>query len=403
MALACLTALGAHGVPAKAEGEAAGLEERARALAAQLLIVDTHIDFPIRRLMQPDAVRPLASSGQFDYPRARLGGLDVAFMSIFTSPSAPAPKRHADALIDLMEQMAASMPERFGIATCAADVAALRASGRLALPLGMENGSPLGAGLVNLDHFMARGVRYVTLAHGRSNALSDSSYDVEARWRGLSPLGQRAVAELNAWGVMIDVSHLSDAAAWQVLERSAAPVIASHSSLRHFLPGFHRNMDDALVRAVAEGGGVVQINFGSGFVSNAARRWAERAAAAYMKEHGGARDREGQRAFQAAYRQAHPYPYATVDTVIDHIDRVVAIAGIEHVGIGSDYDGVGDTLPIGLKDVADFPNLIAGLLRRGYGERDLERILGANLMRVWCAAEDVAALQGRAPQCRHAG
>ena len=271
----------------------------------------------------------------------------------------------------------------------------------MALALGMENASPLEGSPEALDHFAARGIRYVSLAHSKSNRYADSSYDLDERWGGLSELGKQTVAEINQRGVMQDISHLSDKAAWQVLELSETPVIASHSSLRHFIPGFHRNMDDDMVKAVAEGGGVVQINFGSGFVSREAREWTARRDAAMLARFTGREiAADARRKFMEAYAAGDPYPFATIDTVLDHIDRVVELAGIDHVGLGSDFDGVGNTLPVGLKDVGDFPNLVAGLLERGYTEDDIAKILGLNLMRVWRDVERYAEARGRPTPCR---
>ena len=382
-------------------------DERSLALARHSLIVDTHIDAPYSLFRQSADLGMRVPEREFDYPRARQGGLDVAFMSIFT-PARYADvgesRQVADQLIDLVESLAAEHASKFAIATCAADVDHLRGSGVVALALGMENASPLEGTTPNLDHFVARGVRYVSLAHSKSNRYADSSYDLNERWQGLSELGRRTVPELNRRGVMIDLSHLSDKAAWQILELSEAPVIASHSSLRHFIPGFHRNMSDEMVKAVGEGDGVVQINFGSGFVSREAREWTVRREAATLAHFMGREvDPDSRRKFMADYAGANPYPFANVDTVLDHIDRVVAIAGIDHVGLGSDFDGVGDTLPAGLKDVADFPNLVEGLLARGYGDDDIAKILGLNLMRVWRDVERFAEAQGHAPMCRQDG
>ena len=382
------------------------LDERGAELAHRHLIADTHIDFPIRRHFQPDEVGPMRSAGQFDHPRAVAGGLDVAFMSIFTPASTAADGMStelANRLIDMMETIVADAPDRFGIAACAADAGILRDSGRVALALGMENGSPLGAEAEHLDHFVSRGISYVGLTHSRSNAFSDSSYDTNEPWQGLSPLGVATVRALNDRGVMIDLSHLSDHAAWQVLEHTRVPVVASHSSLRHFIPGFHRNMSDAMVEAVGAQGGVVQINFGSDFVSATAQDWAAARRTAFEAAFGtSGADGAARLAFETEYRQTRPYPYATVDTVLDHIDRVVALAGIDHIGLGSDFDGVGDTLPEGLKDVSAFPNLVVGLLRRGYAEDAIAQILGGNLMRVWRAAEAYGAEQGNPPRCAQA-
>ena len=387
----------------------AAYSRQAEAIAKRQLIVDTHIDAPYRLQLQPADLGSIAADRQFDYPRARAGGLDVAFMSIYTPPSAAAngkARQLADRLIDAVDALAWNHPDKFAIATCTRDVERIRGTGAVALALGMENGSPLAAApgdVDNVEHFAGRGIRYVTLAHSAANEYSDSSYDEDERWQGLSSAGKELVAVLNRRGVMIDISHLSDAAAWQVIELSETPVIASHSSLRHFVPHFRRNMSDAMVQALAARGGVVQINFGSDFVSASARSWTQRRNAAVLEKFGSEptdADADARRTFMRQYRVEHPYPFASIDIVLDHIDRVVALAGVRHVGLGSDFDGVGDTLPTGLKDVGDFPNLVEGLLRRGYGEDDIARILGMNLMRVWRQTENHGRAHGAAPNCR---
>lgn len=378
--------------------------DRAQSLAHRHLIVDTHIDAPYRLLRGHVDLGDSVPEREFDYPRAMRGGLDVAFMSIYTparAADAGESRRIADELVELVEAAAERHPAKFAVATCIDDVEGLRDSGIVALALGMENASPLEGATEALDHFVARGIRYVSLAHSKSNRYADSSYDLDEHWGGLSELGKRTVIELNRRGVMQDISHLSDKAAWEVLELSGTPVIASHSSLRHFVPGFHRNMGDDMVKAVAEGGGVVQINFGSGFVSREAREWTARRDAAMLARFTGREvAADARREFMEAYAARDPYPFATVDTVLDHIDRVVELAGIDHVGLGSDFDGVGDTLPVGLKDVGDFPNLVAGLLERGYGEDEIAKILGLNLMRVWRDVERYAEARGRPTPCR---
>ena len=377
-----------------------------RQLAERYLIVDTHIDVPYRLHRNDDDVSQATERGDFDYPRARAGGLDAPFMSIYVPASVDAAGgavELADELIDLVEGIAAGTPDKFAVATCTADIERIRASGRIALPLGMENGGPLAGDFANLRHFRERGIRYITLAHSRTNHISDSSYDDFERWQGLSPFGRKLIAEMNRLGVMIDVSHLSDRAFWQVLDLTEVPVLATHSSLRHFTPGFHRNMSDEMVAALGANGGVVQINFGSSFLTRAARDYSQATTRAALAHRFRNRLEEGDPRigeFLESYRESHPYPYATLDDVLDHIDRAVALAGIGNVGIGSDYDGVGDSLPIALKDVSTYPNLIAGLLGRGYPEADIARILGGNTMRVWRTAEEYAGAHGNAPLCR---
>jgi membrane dipeptidase len=377
------------------------LDAHARELAQELLILDGHVDVPYRLVEQqktrtPDDVGEATEGGDFDYPRARAGGLDAPFMSIYTPSELEAAGRSkavADELIDLMDALAARHPSRFTVARTAAEVRAAKAGGKIALLYGMENGSPLEGSLANLEHFWRRGVRYITLTHGKDNHLCDSSYDTSGTHGGLSAFGREVVRRMNELGVLIDVSHVSDTTFWQVMELTRTPVIASHSSLRHFTPGFERNMSDEMVRRVGKNGGVVQINFGSSFLTAPANQHARRgfeAVEAYRVEKGLAAGAPELETFAAQWRAANPFPYADVSDVADHIDRVVELAGIEHVGFGSDFDGVGDSLPTGLKDVSMFPNLLAELLRRGYSERELELIAGANVLRVMEANEAYA-------------
>ncbi len=380
-------------------------------LAQDALIVDTHIDVPYRLYRNPADVTKATEDGEFDLPRAQAGGLDAAFMSIYIPARVEdegegKAKAMALELITLTEGIAATAPAEIGMATCTSDVLALKAAGKLALPMGMENGAPMEGDLANVSFFHDKGIRYVTLAHSKSNHISDSSYDENEQWQGLSAFGKTLVPELNRYGVMIDISHLSDMAATQVLQMSATPVIASHSSLRHFVPGFHRNMTDEMVKALGENGGVLQINFGSGFISAASREWANNRTAAvraFQAENKLPDGDDGLRVFAADWTDANPYPFANTDTVLDHIDRTVELAGIDHVGLGSDYDGVGDTLPEGLKDVSTYPNLVQGLMDRGYSEADIRKILGENLMRVWQANEVYAAEQGVQLKCTQSG
>ena len=207
---------------------------------------------------------------------------------------------------------------------------------------------------------------------------------------------------MNNLGVMVDVSHISDAAFEQVIEISQVPVIASHSSLRHYTPGFRRNMTDDMVKTLAGAGGVIQINYGSSFISAEAREYANAASAsiiAYQQQNKLARDAQELRDYREQYRIDNPYPFATMDMVLDHIDRAVELGGIDSVGIGSDYDGVGDSLPIGLKDASTYGDLIQGLRGRGYGQADINKIMGGNTLRVWRAVEAYARAQGNPEIC----
>ncbi|SNY45337.1 membrane dipeptidase [Arsukibacterium tuosuense] len=365
--------------------------QRARLIAQNRMIIDTHIDVPYRLHKDWEDVSQATERGEFDYPRARAGGLNVPFMSVYIPASyerSGGGYQLANQLIDNMEALAGRAPDKFAMAHSTDDALAQFGNGKISLALGMENGTPIAGDLANLRHFYQRGIRYITLAHSESNHISDSSYDLRRRWQGLSPFGKELVVAMNNIGMMIDISHVSDDAFYQTVALSKVPVIASHSSLRSFVPGFERNMDDDMIKALAKNGGVIQINFGSSFVTAIANQYGAMRKAAAEKA-GVANDA----AFAKVFREQQPYPFATLETVLDHIDHVVKLVGIDYVGIGSDYDGVGDSLPEGLKDVASYPNLIAGLLERGYSEADIDKILSGNLLRVWRQAEAYAAKQ----------
>lgn len=378
-------------------GNAHGLDvsKKARALADRALVVDTHIDVPYRLENNPEDISAATEGGDFDYPRAQAGGLDIAFMSIYIpadKQDSDAAKQLADKLIDSVRKLAQDAPKKFGMVHSAEEAEEFAGTSRIGFALGMENGAPVQS-LEDLQRYHERGIRYITLTHSKANHISDSSYDTEHRWHGLSPFGKELVSAMNRVGVLIDISHVSDEAFWQALELSEVPLIASHSSARHFTPGFERNLSDDMIRALAAKGGVVQINFGSTFVTQRANAYYAEFKTyrdEWLESQGLKDDKAAADAFYAGYRAAHPFPYATLDDVLDHFDHVVSIAGIDHVGIGSDYDGVGDSLPVGLKSVADYPVLVQGLLNRGYSETDIRKILGGNFMRVWRKAEAYA-------------
>lgn len=369
-----------------------------RRIAKSSIIVDTHIDVPYRLDANWDDISKATDGGDFDYPRVILGGLNAAFMSIYTPAeleAANASLNEAEKLIDLVNGLVRESPEKFAIALSPDDVRQHFAAGLISMPLGMENGSPIEGNLANVQHFFDRGIRYITLAHSLSNHISDSSYDDNKHWSGLSDFGVEVVVEMNRLGIMVDISHVSDDAFWQVIDITKAPIIASHSSARRFTPGFERNIDDDMIKALAANGGVVQLNFGSSFITEAANvysmaKWDEEKV--FLAEHPELDETEASKQFDQQYAMDHgALPYASLDDVLNHFDHVVALVGVDHVGIGSDFDGVGDTLPTGLKDVSSYPNLIAGLLERGYSEQDIRKILGENLLRVWEAVAAYAA------------
>lgn len=373
------------------------LRKVADSLAHAYIITDGHVDLPYRlkvrnfRLEKEYLGIPVQTDdGDFDYERAKKGGLDAPFMSIYIPSSYQLQpdmgKALADSLIDMIRGIADAHPDKFGLAGTPAEVDAHFKAGRIALPMGMENGAPIGNDIANVKYFYDRGIRYVTLTHSKDNQICDSSYDTLNTWKGLSPFGEEVVREMNRVGIMVDISHVSDSTFYDVLKITKAPVIASHSSLRYFTPGWQRNMADDMVKALKGNGGVIQINFGSTFLDSAVSKANDenrKKLQALLKEKGlGMRDSLAKPIIEE-FRKENPSLYADVKTVADHIDRVVELAGIDHVGIGSDYDGVGDSLPTGLKDVSQYPNLIYELLRRGYSPEDIEKICYKNVWRVW--------------------
>jgi len=369
---------------------------RAEGIAKDLILVDTHIDLPYRLNKQMEDVSRPTAKGDFDYDRARAGGLNVAFMSIYV-PAAHQEsgdaRQVADDLIDLVERLVADHPDKFALVTEAAEVRHRLRDVRIGFALGMENGAGIAGRLENVQHFYERGVRYVTLAHSKSNRIADSSYDEDRQWNGLSPFGREVVAEMNRLGMMIDVSHITDEAFDGVLELSAAPVIASHSSCRSFTPGWERNMSDEMIRKLAAKGGVIHINFGSMFLDDEYRLRHEELwerLEAELEEAGIEPDSDHADQYSERFFAENPLEPVDVAVVADHIDHVVELVGIDHVGLGSDFDGVGDNLPRGLEDVSAYPNLIRVLLERGYEIGDVAKICGGNLFRVWTEVERIA-------------
>lgn len=375
----------------------------AERFARETLLLDSHIDTPFAVSRGFADVIAGDSTLEFDYPRAVEGGLDVAFMSIYV----PASKEEdgtatdfANEMIDYVESLAEDAPSKFALATCTNDIEAIKGQKKIALPMGMENGAPIDGDLEKLEHFRQRGIRYLTLVHSKHNHMADSSYDDGEEWGGLSPFGRDTVRTMNETGMIIDISHLTDNAAWDVLEISQVPVAATHSSLRHFVPGFHRNIPDELVIAVAEAGGVVMINFGSGFVTAPARRWSDERKSSISElrlQFPG--DDAKVTNFIRTYEEENPYPFASVVNVVDHIDRVVQLTSIDHVGFGSDYEGVGPTMPPDLKDVSKFPLIVQELWDRGYTREEMKKILGENFMRVWAENEQYALAKGHQIDC----
>jgi membrane dipeptidase len=391
MVLALLMHPGAPGLRAQTEGE---LREKANRLAHEILLLDTHLDTPFELQKKMQDISGRIEGGHFDYVRARQGGLDALFMAVYVAPEYEekgGAKAYAEETIDLVEGFARRWPDQFVLARSIEQLRAQFGQGRVSLLLGIENGSALEDDLDNVQHFYDRGVRYVTLCHSKNNRICDSSFDDGPRWHGLSPFGKELVTRMNRVGMMIDVSHISDEALQQVLELSQAPVVATHSACRHFTPGWHRNLSDEMISRIAEKGGVIQVNFGAMFVNGAVNAQFETLRREIL-QHLEANHLAGeQKSRYVAQRwQQVQLHRATVGDVAEHIDHIARLVGVEHVGLGSDFDGV-TAVPEGLEDVSAYPNLIYELLQRGYGERDIRQICGESFLGAWATIEKTAA------------
>jgi membrane dipeptidase len=358
------------------------------------MIIDTHIDTPYRIKKRPQDISRRISDGNFDYARAMQGGLSAAFMVVYVPvkyEEKGGAHLFANEMIDMIEDWTHQWSDKFVPAKSPKDLIAQLGQGALSIVIAMENGSPIEGNLANIEHFYNRGVRYITLVHGKYNHICDSSFDPERKWNGLSPFGREVVAEMNRIGMMIDVSHASDEAFYQILDLSQAPVVATHSACRSFTPDRERNMDDEMIRLLADKGGTIQIAFGSSFINKqASLKSAQRKK--HILEHFKTADLDPdeQEVYADQYVLANPLPAAEISDVVANIDHVVNLVGIEHVGLGSDFDGVWGELPTNLRDVSCYPNLINELLKTGYTEEDVKKICSENILRVWSAVLEAA-------------
>ena len=365
----------------KAESKPVTLEEKATSLSKTLIIVDGHVDLPYRLKNRWENVSERTEGGHFDFVRAKEGGLDAAFMSIYI----PASKENNGAmnlaieLINSVEKICTDYPDKFSLAFTPTEIQTNFSNGSISLPMGLENGAPIEGNLENLDILYSKGIRYITLCHSKDNHICDSSYEQKYTHGGLSPFGYEVIYRMNELGIMVDVSHVSDSAFYQSVRHSKAPVIASHSSCRKFTPGFERNVSDTMIELLANNGGIIMINFGSYFLTSKGN--------AAMKEVYSQIEEEADEKDPAILAQIdsikkRPELMGDISLVADHIDHVVEVAGINFVGLGSDFDGVSN-LPIGLEDASKLPELIYELLRREYSAEDIEKICNKNLFRVW--------------------
>ncbi|HET6959734.1 MAG TPA: dipeptidase [Vicinamibacterales bacterium] len=370
---------------------------RAKQIHDRAIVIDTHDDTTQRLLFDKTfdiAVRQ--KNGNIDIPRMREGGLDGLFFSIWVPSDvtgAPAVKT-ATALIESVHKAVKAHPNDLVLATTAADVRRAAAEHKIAALMGMEGGHMINDDLGQLRKYAADGVRYLTLTHFKNNNWADSSTD-KAQHNGLTPFGKDVVRELNKLGMMVDISHVADKTFYDALEVSKAPVIASHSSCRA-IANHPRNMTDDMLRALARNGGVVMINYHVAFLSEEFRVASEKRSgdvvasnAAMAKKCGGneaCATMESEREDHEAMRKGE-LPMVTWEKIVEHIDHAVKVAGADHVGLGSDFDGA--TMPFGMEDASKLPKITDALLKKGYSESDIDKILGGNILRVMEQVEKI--------------
>ena len=384
------------------------LDERAAEIHDEVLTVDAHIDWPIRQFLNPDfnpSVRHAPGerdSGQWDLIRMQEGGLDAVFMSIFTPQMERTDEGHAKAKevalkqIESTKKIVADNHDIAEIALIPEDAYRLEKAGKRAIFIGMENGYPIAKDPRNVKLLFDLGVRYITITHSKNNEIGDSSTDKQQEWGGLSPLGEEVVKEMNYLGIMVDISHVHDETFWDVIRLTKAPVIASHSSARA-LRDVPRNMSDEMLKAVKENGGVVQVCLLDNFIKKMEQIPEREAAMDQLREErsawfrGELKQEEIEKLKETYWKINEKYPKnrPTLAEAIDHLDHMVKVMGIEHVGIGSDFDGGGGL--VGIDDVSEMPNITKELLARGYTEDDIRKLWGGNLMRVFSEVIQVAA------------
>ena len=370
------------------------MSHQAEKLSKENIIIDGHIDLPFRLykknlLFEKNIKLNRETSGNFDIPKAIRGGLDSPFMSIYI----PSEKNFDEAyvlannLIDLVDNIIKSNQKNLAHANGPSDVERNFIDNKISLPMGMENGSAIGNDINNIRYFFNRGIRYITLTHAKNNQICDSSYDKKRTWNGLSDFGVEAIKEMNKVGMMVDISHVSDKTFYDVLKISEKPLIATHSSPRKFTPGFERNMSDEMIKNLANNGGVIMMNFGSSFVnqkSNKIFSQIDKRVRLYKRKNKIISDNlELEKYKNNLINEMNPF--ASLEDVVESIDHVYKLVGVDHIGFGSDFDGLGNSLPKGLKDVSMYPNIIEKLLKKNFSEKDIKKICSENLFRVWNA------------------
>jgi len=357
------------------------------------IIIDMHADTTQRLVDENVDLAQRLPDGHLDAVRAKEGGLDAQFFSIWVEPQlfgggGERAMKRADVQIEAVRNLAAKHPETWELATTAADVRRIAASGKIAALMGMEGGYAIDEKIENVGRYYQMGVRYLSPAWTVSTSWAGSSGDEIGQTRGLNDFGKQVIREMNRLGMMVDISHLSDRAFWDIVNTSTRPVIATHSGCRA-ITDVPRNLTDDMIVALAKTGGVVNVIFypehiEPGYAEKKKRvdgEIASRVQEASTAEKGDVAHKKLARDHVRQEEYLKRLPPVSVTRIVDHIDHIVKLVGIDHVGIGSDFDGI-QAVPADLKSVADLPNLTKELLRRGYSESDIDKILGGNMLRV---------------------
>jgi membrane dipeptidase len=363
------------------------------AIHRRAIVVDMHADTTQRLVDEKVDLSQRLADGHFDAVRAKEGGLDAQFFSIWVEPElfgggGAGAIRRADEQIQAVHDLAEKHPEIWELATTAADVKRIAATGKIAALMGMEGGYAIDEKIENVDRYYQMGVRYLSPAWAVSTSWAGSSGDEMGKTRGLNDFGKQVIREMNKLGMMVDVSHLSDRAFWDIVNTSTKPVIATHSGCRA-ITNVPRNLTDEMIVALAKTGGVVNVIFypehiEPGYSEKKKKVDGEIAAKvqrASDEEKGDVAHKKLARDRVRREEYLKRLPPVSVARIVDHIDHIVKLVGIDHVGIGSDFDGI-QAVPVDMKSVADLPNLTVELLRRGYSESDIDKILGGNMLRV---------------------
>ena len=366
------------------------LREIALKICQENIVLDSHIDWPEQIIDHPENISERTAGGDFDLVRAKEGGLNAALSVIYVNSRFGVDEGRimADSMLRLITGYAKSYPGKFALAGNPEDIRRNFKDNLFSFVLCLENGSPIGNDLNYLKYLKEKGIVYITLCHNKANQISDSNFDTNHKWNGLSPFGKEVIRTMNQSGIMIDISHSTDSTVFQSVRYSKAPVIASHSSCRYFTPGLDRNLPDTLIKAIAGKNGIIMVNLCSGFLDPVClknwmnlEKWYDSTGIDELSKEGVD--------FTVKYGETHKL-HSNSKQLVDHIDHIVKLVGVNYVGIGSDFDGIGLSQPSDLPDVSSYPVIVFELLKRGYTEENIKKILSENFLRVWNRVNEIA-------------